>query len=246
MGHIDIGEVWGVGRRLAPELIAMGLHSALDLKRAPPKLIRRRHSVILERTVAELNGVACLEIEDLVARKGQIQSTRSFGRPVTALAELREAVSSYVIHAAERLRAQHCICNRVGVYVDTGKYHGDGERYRRSAEVPLTVTSDDTRRLIAAALHGLAQIYRPGVRYKKAGVSLGGLRPAAAPQGDLFSSYERQRSGRLMAALDAINRTWGMNTATFAGAGIAQPWRMQSARRSPRYTTRWAELPVVR
>lgn len=247
MGGVDIGEVWGVGRRLAPELAAMGLHSALDLKRAPPKLIRRRHSVILERTVAELNGVPCIGLEESAVREGQVIATRSFGRPVTALAELREAVSSYVIRAAERLRAQRCACSRVVVFIDTGKYlqHGS-ERYRRSAEVPLTVASDDTRRLIAAALHGLAQVYRPGLRYKKAGVCLGGLRPAAAAQGDLFSGYERQRSASLMAALDTINSTWGMNTATFAGAGITQPWRMLSARRSPRYTTRWNELPVAR
>ncbi len=249
MDSIDIGEVWGVGRRLAPELAAMGLHSALDLKRAPPKLMRRRHSVIIERTVAELNGVPCIGLEESALREGQVIATRSFGRPVTAMAELREAVSSYVIRAAERMRAQHCICSRISVYVDTGKYrggHGDGDRYRRSVEVPLTVASDDTRRLIAAAMHGLALIHRPGLRYKKAGVCLGGLRPAAAPQGDLFSGYERQRSTRLMATLDCINSTWGMNTASFAGAGIEQPWRMQSARRSPRYTTCWDELPVVR
>lgn len=246
MAGIDIGEVWGVGRRLAPELNAMGLHSALDLKRAPPKLIRKRHSVILERTVAELNGVPCIGVAESTVREGQVIATRSFGRPVTALAELREAVSSYVIRAAERLRAQACNCSRVSVLIDTGKYRQDGgERYRRSIEVPLTVASDDTRRLIAAALHGLSHIYKPGLRYKKAGVSLSGLRPAAAPQGDLFSGYERQRSAKLMATLDAINKTWGMNTATFAGAGITQPWRMQSARRSPRYTTRWEELPVV-
>ena len=246
MAGIDIGEVWGVGRRLAPELNAMGLHSALDLKRAPPKLIRKRHSVILERTVAELNGTPCIGVAESSVREGQVIATRSFGRPVTALAELREAVSSYVIRAAERLRAQACNCSRVSVFIDTGKYRQDGgERYRRSIEVPLTVASDDTRRLIAAALHGLEKIYKPGLRYKKAGVSLSGLRPAAAPQGDLFSGYERQRSAKLMATLDAINKTWGMNTATFAGAGITQPWRMQSARRSPRYTTRWEELPVV-
>lgn len=246
MAGIDIGEVWGVGRRLAPELNAMGLRSALDLKHAPPKLIRKRHSVILERTVAELNSVPCIGVEESTVREGQVIASRSFGRPVTTLAELREAVSSYVIRAAERLRAQACNCNRVSVFIDTGKYLQDGgERYNRSIEVPLTVASDDTRRLIAAALHGLGRLYKPGLRYKKAGVSLSGLRPAGSPQGDLFSGYERQRSARLMATLDAINKTWGMNTASFAGAGIAQPWRMQSARRSPRYTTRWEELPMV-
>ncbi|MCE3000985.1 MAG: Y-family DNA polymerase [Betaproteobacteria bacterium] len=245
MAGIDIGEVWGVGRRLAPQLNAMGLSSALDLKRAPPKLIRRRHNVILERTLAELNGVPCITLEETAVRKHQVTASRSFGRPVTTPLELREAVSSYVVRAAERMRAQQASCSRVGVFVDTGKFQGDGERYSCAVEVPLTVASDDTRRLIAAALHGLAQIYRPGYRYKKAGVSLEGLQPAAAPQGDLFSGYERQRSAKLMATLDAINRTWGMNTATFAGAGIAQSWRMQSARRTPRYTTRWEELPVV-
>ncbi len=245
MDGIDIGEVWGIGRRLAPKLNAMGLHSALDLKRAPPKLVRRRHGVVLERTVAELNGMPCITLEETTARKHQVTASRSFGRPVTALAELREAVSSYVIRAAERLRAQHGSCSRVGVFVDSGEYPGDGQRYSSSVDVPLTVASNDTRRLIAAALHGLDRIYRPGVRYKKAGISLCGLRPAAAPQGDLFQSCDRQRSGRLMAAIDRINNTWGMNTASFAGAGTAQPWRMQAARRSPRYTTRWQELPVV-
>jgi DNA polymerase V len=245
MAGIDIGEVWGVGRRLAPDLNAMGLSSALDLKRAPPKLIRRRYNVVLERTVAELNGVPCITLEETAERKHQVTASRSFGRPVTTLQELREAVSSYVVRAAERMRAQHSSCTRVGVFIDTGKFQDDGGRYSRVIEVPLTVASNDTRRLIAAALHGLDRIYRPGPRYKKAGISLNGLRPAAAPQGDLFSGYERQRSAKLMATLDAINRTWGMNTATFAGAGIAQSWRMQSARRTPRYTTRWEELPVV-
>jgi DNA polymerase V len=245
MADIDIGEVWGVGRRLAPDLQSIGLASALDLKHAPPKLIRRRHSVILERTVAELNGTACSALEETAARKHQVTASRSFGRPVATLPELREAVSSYVTRAAERMRAQQASCSRVGVFVDTGKFGGDGERYSSAIEIPLTVASDDTRRLIAAALHGLALIYRPGRHYRKAGISLNGLCPTSAPQGDLFSGYERQRSARLMATLDRINLTWGTNTARFAGAGILQPWRMQSARRSPRYTTRWTELPCA-
>jgi DNA polymerase V len=245
MGGLDVAEVWGVGRRLAPRLRQLGIHSALDLQRAPAKRIRSHFGVVLERTVAELNGTPCIELEASAVRRGQIAASRSFGRPVTELAELREAVASYAIRAAERLRTQHSACAQVGVYIETARFRDSAQRYDASTAVPLTVASDDSRRISAAALFGLERIWRPGYRYKKAGVWLGGLQPAAVPQADLFPGYERPRSARLMAAMDRINRTYGMNTATFAGAGIRQPWRMQSARRSPRYTTAWDELAVV-
>lgn len=245
MATLDVGEVWGIGRRLAPRLQAMDIHSALDLCNASPKRLRRRFSVILERTVAELNGASCISTQQNTVRKNQVVASRSFGRPVTGIAELREAVTSYVIRAAERLRAQHSTCTRVGVWLDSGKHAGNG-RYHPSQVITLTVASDDTRRLIAAARFVLERIYRESILYKKAGVWLDGLQPAALLQGDLFSGYERQRSTRLMAAMDVINNTYGMHTASFAGAGIRQPWRMQMARLSPRYTTRWDEIAVVR
>lgn len=245
MGGLDVAEVWGVGRRLAPRLREMGIRSALDLQLASAKRIRSRFGVVLERTVAELNGEPCIELEVSAVRRGQIAVSRSFGRPVTALAELREAVTSYAIRAAERLRAQRSACAEVGTYIETAGFRDPAQRYDASTAVPLTVASDDSRRISAAALSGLERIWQPGYRYKKAGVWLDGLQPAAAPQADLFPDYERPRSARLMAAMDSINRAYGMNTATFAGAGIRQPWRMQSARRSPRYTTNWDELAVV-
>ncbi|MGA0113987.1 MAG: Y-family DNA polymerase [Burkholderiales bacterium] len=245
MGVLDVSEIWGVGRRLAPRLRELGIRSALDLQRAPAKRIRGHFGVVLERTVAELNGVPCIELEASAVRRGQIAASRSFGRPVTELAELREAVASYAIRAAERLRAQNSLCAEVGVYVETGQFGDAAKRHNVSSAVSLTVASDDTRRISAAALFGLERIWRPGYRYKKTGIWLGRLRSAGNIQADLFSGYERPRSRRLMMAMDRINRIYGMNTATFAGAGIRQPWRMQSARRSPRYTTAWDELAVV-
>lgn len=245
MAHLDVAEVWGIGRRLAPRLRDMDIRSVLDLRLAPAKQIRRRFSVTLERTVAELNGLPCIELETSAVRRGQIAASRSFGRPVTALDEMREAVASYAIRASERLRAQHSLCKEVGVYVETGRFVDIAERYNASSAVPLTVASDDTRRISAAALFVLERLWRPGYRYKKAGIWLGGLRPAHAIQADLFAGYERTRSTQLMTAMDAINRNYGMRTATFASSGIRQPWRMQSARLSPRYTTSWEELAVV-
>lgn len=242
MATLDAGEVWGVGRRLALQLQDLGIRTALDLRRANAALMRRRFSVVMERTVAELNGESCLELEDVTTPKAHIQATRSFGRPVTAIGELREAVMSYVIRAAERLRQQHSACAQVSVFLHTGKYRRGASGYSPAMLVPLAVPSDDTRRIAAAALHGLERIYRPGYRYKKAGVMLTGLQPAVSVQADLFCGYARPRATRLMAAMDAINKAYGMNTATFAGAGIEQPWRMQSMHRSPCYTTSWHDL----
>lgn len=246
LGELDVGEVWGVGRRLAARLQPLGIRTVRDLQCAPPAQVRRHCGVVLERTVAELNGESCLELEEVAARKAQVIASRSFGRPVTTLDELREAVLSYVMRAAERLRSQHSACTGVTVFMHTGLYRPGRPHYSPAVQVPLSVATDDTRRLGAAAQYGLERIYRPGYRYKKAGVMLTGLQPATVLQADLFSGYERPRATRLMAAMDAINKAYGRDTATFAGSGLRQPWRMQSGHKSPRYTTCWQELAIVR
>lgn len=245
MNTLDAGEIWGIGRRLSPQLQAMGIRTVLDMKRANAAQLRKRFSVVLQRTVAELNGESCINLDDVAERKAQILASRSFGRPVTALQELREAASSHIIRAAERLRAQHSSCAQVTVFMHTNRFRSDDAQYNPAILVRLTVATDDTRRLIAAAMSGLESIYRPGFRYKKIGVMLTGLQPAHAVQEDLFCAAERPRATRLMSAMDRINRIYGMNTATFACAGISQPWRMQTAQKSPRYTTSWNELPQV-
>lgn len=246
MAQIDVSKVWGIGRKLVPQLVQRGINTALDLKSADAARMRKHYGITMERLIAELNGESCIEMEDINTSKAQIIATRSFGRPVTVISELREAVMSYVIRAAERLRAQHSVCTQVRVHIDTGKYHHDSSRYRPDISVPLAHASNDTRPLGAAALLGLERIYRSGLRYKKAGVTLIGLQPEIPAQANLFSdSAQPPRHSQLMAVMDSINRTYGMNTATFAGAGIEQPWRMQSARKSPRYTTAWDELAVA-
>lgn len=245
LAALEVGEVWGVGRRINAQLAEMGIETVLQLKQADPALIRRRFNVVMERTVAELNGRSCLDLEQIANRKEQILCSRSFGRPVTKLPELREAVLSYIVRAAERMRSQGSACSQVSVFIHTNFFKEGARQYSRTVTVPLSVASDDTRRLAAAAVHGLVRIYRDGYDYKKAGVMLTGLQPAAAVQDDLFSGYDRVRSGRLMGTLDNINRIYGMHTVSFAGAGIHKPWRMLTDNRTPRYTTRWDELAIA-
>ncbi len=246
MHGVEVGEVWGVGPRITKRLGAMGITSVLDLRNASPKEMRTHFGVVMERTCNELRGISCLELEDIAQPKKQIMSSRSFGAPVETLAELRESVASYLATAAEKLRRQNSAAGAVYVFLLTNRFKEDEPQYNAGITVPMPDASDDTLALTAAALKGLAAIYRPGYRYKKTGVMLTLLSDKAARQTTLFDDpVAREKSERLMATMDAINREFGRGMVRSGASGVVQRWAMRSENRSPRYTTRWDELPFV-
>lgn len=240
--RIDVGEVWGIGRQLTRQLGEIGIRSVEDLRVADAGVLGRRFSVVVERTVAELNGTRCIDLEEVAPNKQQIQSSRSFGSYVYELAPLKEAVASYIAIAAEKLRAQRSMAGMVQVYVRTNP-HKDAPQYQRGLTVPLPEATDDTLRLTRAALWGLKRIYRPGYAYQKAGVALINLTDAATAQRDLFSAGKD--NAKLMAVMDRINGIWGRGTLRSAAEGIEKGWKMKRERVSPGYTTHWEQVPVV-
>lgn len=247
LARIEVGEVWGIGRKLAPQLNAMGIQSVLDLKRADTATIRSRFSVVLEKTIRELNGTVCIDLEEAPPPKQQIVSSRSFGMPITDLQSLAESVTLYMSRAAEKLRRQQSCAGSVHVFIRTSPFKPDEAYYANSLTIPLPSPTDDTVKLVRAVLWGLRRIYKPGYRYQKAGVMLSELVPLDQCQGDLFAQTpQTTRSARLMAAMDSINRSMGRQTVKLAAEGFRQPWKMKQGNRSPGYTTRWAELPVIR
>ena len=243
--RIAVGEVWGIGPRLAPKLEQLGIRSVRALQRADPATLRRRFSVVLEKTVRELNGRVCIALEEVVPARRQIVCSRSFGRRVTELQELKEAVARYTSRAAERLRQQGSHAEAVHVFIRTGAFVEGEPSYGNGLTLPVSPPENDTRRLVRAALCGLARIYRPGYRYRKAGAMLFVLPSDQGVQGDLFHAPETARSAALMQTLDRINRRMGSGTVRLGIEGFAQGWRMRRRRMSPGYTTRWAELPIV-
>jgi DNA polymerase V len=246
MSSIEVGEVWGVGGRIARRLEVMGIHTVLDLRNASPKEMRRHFGVVMERTCNELRGISCLALDDIAQPKQQIMSSRSFGRPVETIEELREALASYLSRAAEKLRKQQSVSAAVYVFIQTNRFNKD-EQYNAGLTVPMPEPTDDTLTLTAAALAGLEVIYRSGYRYKKAGVMLTLLSDKQARQVSIFDNMAvTQKSTRLMCALDMINRDYGHGTVRSGVSGFAQHWAMRNENRSPRYTTRWDELPIVR
>jgi len=241
---IDVGEVWGVGHRGTPRLKALGLDNVKALRDADPKWLRREFSVVLERTVAELNGTPCIGLEEEAPAKQQIMSSRAFGAYVYDLAGLEEAVATYVGRAAEKLRRQGSRAGAVQVYVRTNPFKEDHPQYQRGLTIPLPEPADDTRLLARAALMGLRRLYKPGYAYQKAGVMLLDLSDAGHTQDALFETDRGKPA--LMRAMDRVNAQWGRGTLRLAAEGVRQGWRMRRGMMSPCYTTRWAELPVVR
>jgi DNA polymerase V len=240
---IEVGEVWGVGRQLTRKLGDMGITTVEDLRMADAKTLRERFSVVLERTVAELNGTACIVIEHDVPNKQQIMSSRSFGQYVYDLAPLKEAVASYIAIAAEKLRGQGSLAGMVQVYIRTNPHKESAPQYQRGLTIPLPEATDDTLRLTRAALWGLKRIYRSGFAYQKAGVALIDLTDATNRQMSLFLSA--RDNPRLMQVMDRVNAIWGRGTLCSAAEGIQKGWKMKRERMSPCYTTNWGQLPVV-
>lgn len=246
LAGIGVGEIWGVGPRIAARLQVMGIHTVLDLKRAPPKRIRAEFGVVTERTAAELNGECCLELEDVALFRQQIICSRSFGVLVSSLPGLEQAVAAYTSRAAEKLRSQHSIAGGIQVYIRTNPHRERDPQYQQAMLMPLPAPTDDTRLLCHAAMAGLRRIFRPGHAYQKAGVMLTGIIPALARPRTLFDDINaQQRAASLMSVMDRINQRMGSGTVQLLGEGLKKQWAMKRGNLSRRYTTEWAELPTV-
>ncbi len=244
--RIPVGDVWGVGRKITEKLLTMGIKTVEDLRTANPESIRSQFSIVLGRTVSELNGVPCIELEDAGTPRQQIMVSRSFGATVTALEDLSESVAEFAIRASEKLRQDGSVAASICVYIYTNPHREDEPQYQQSKIVPLSQPSDDTTKLLNAAIAGLKAIYRSGYHYKKTGVLLMGLQPKGSIQPTLFDDpVEQARSDNLMQVMDAINHKMGQGSVGIAASGIGQRWAMRRERKSPNYTTDWNELPIA-
>lgn len=222
----------------------MRIENALQLADSDIRFIRKHFSVVLERTVRELRGESCLELEEFTPLKQEIVCSRSFGERITDYEEMRQAICSYAARAAEKLRGEHQFCRYISTFVKTSPHSGE-PYYGNSAATRLMTPTQDTRDIIAAATRCLDAIWRDGHRYQKAGIMLGDFYSQGVAQLNLFDdNAPRADSDALMALMDKLNRQ-GRGTLYFAGQGIQQAWQMKREMLSPRYTTRWSDLPIV-
>jgi DNA polymerase V len=252
----EIGDVWGIGRRMSARLNEGGIRSVAQLLRADPTTLRRQFSVVLEKTLTELRGTVCMGLDDAPTARQQIMCSRSFGAPATELAGLVEVVSQFAARVAEKVRQQQAVAGAVQVFISTSPFRTHDRQHSPSVTMPLVRPTDDTRTLIAAAVRALRGMFRPGFNYVKAGVMLIDLQPKGREQGelDLFSAIDDAESGvrhdpsALMETVDALNRRFGRGSVSIGSASSQVGDGVHAGkreRRSPRYTTRLDEIPVA-
>ncbi len=251
-----VEDVWGVGRRQARRLWAEGICTALHMKNAEDIMLRRLLTVTGWRTALELRGVPCLGNETAPVARKTLMSTRSFARRIHDKAMLAQALSTFAVRAATRLRREGLVASGLGVHIRTarpGQAAAEERLYDQTAQCPLPMPTADSQLFIRTALEGLERIFLPGFAYAKAGVMLYGLERADAVQGSLLALAAGLESGgdgrrqSLMRSLDNINNRFGRDTVIFGAQGMGDaPWHMRQEHRSPRLTTCWDELPLAR
>lgn len=231
--------VWGIGPRRAAFLKQHAIESAYDFMRADASWVRRHMSVTGACIQLELRGVACLSADAVSETKKQICNSRSFGRPVTRLRDLREAVAWHASKCAAKARAQRTEATSMTVFL--GGNHSKSARGKHCT-IPLPHATADTLEIVCLAHEALARVYQPGESYHRAGVILGGFVGDEMRQPELFAALDDPDRQQLMRAMDTINGRFGQDTVRLLATGVERAWRARSADRSPGYTTRWSDL----
>ena len=242
--RIPVEEVWGVGRKLTQKLDRHGIQTVDDLRHAHVATLRAEFGVVMEKIQRELQELACIGLQDIQPDRQQIISSRSFGKMVTALPVLQDALSSFVANACAKLRAQNSHAAVIQVFLQTNRFRKDMPQYMPSMAVPLPYPTHDSLEVNRWASHLCERMFKPGYAYKKAGVMLSEISPVTHRQGDLLEPQTTSNS-RLMLAMDTLNQRYGRGTVKVSTQGAFKDWQMLQERKSPNYTTSWDELPVV-
>ena len=242
--RVPVTAIWGVARRSAARLADLNIRTAWDLASANPRNVRRRSSVCMERIIEELNGRPCMGLEELPPNKKQIYCTRSFGKKARELQPVLEAISLYAARVAEKLRAQKHLALTMHIFIHTSPFKPDFHSV--SDIVQLAYPTDDTRMITALARETVARLYSPGHAFLKAGIGLIEIVDRKYYQFDLLHQGQPEKSDRIMAVMDKINKSAGKGTLFLAAQGVSKPWYMRQQFTSPQYTTKWSDLPVIK
>lgn len=240
--RMDATDVWGIGSRLGKRLKLMAINTAWDLACQNPKAMRRMFSVVVERTVSELNGIACLSWDEVKQDKKEIYSTRSFGERVTDLTTLKSALVTHAAIVGRKLRRQQSLTKRVVIFAASSPH--EDEHYKKSLLYEFPIPTSDTSVIAKAVSAIIDDIYKPNTRFYRCGIGAIELESESFQQADMFSVSEDKP--KIMECLDAINKRYGVGTLSIGSEKLIQTWNMKRAFLSPHYTTRWSDIPIIK
>jgi len=245
--HIEVNDIWGVGRQLSKRLNRQGVKTAYDLAQLNTHIVRKQYNVLLMRSVMELNGCDCIGLDDY-APKQSIMSAKSFGSMQTELWALEQALSSYVARVCEKMRQQNSKASCIQVFVLSNRFRQDLPQYSNAVNYKLVHPTDDVRALTSIAKRCLKKIFREGIHYKKVGFGVLEMVDKAHQQLDLLHTVNEdllQKSNKIMSMIDGINKRFGKRSVHLLAEGFNRHWKLRAELQSPAYTTEWLELPMV-
>ncbi|HEO1810305.1 Y-family DNA polymerase [Acinetobacter baumannii] len=244
--QIDVSEVWGVGRKHSKKLQSMGINTVLDLACAEPREMQKKFSIVIARTIYELQGISCIEIEHTPPSKKQIVASRSFGGRVTELTDLKEAISMYAQDACKRLRDEGLLCGCMIAFVQSNPFDANVPFYNKSITGSFSEPTDCAIDFVKAATRMLNDIYKEGIKYKKCGVVLTCLEPKSGHTYDLLTDIKQiEKKECLMQAMDGIHSKFGKKKIGVGPCFVPnRNWSMSRDKLS-RNPFRWDELLTI-
>ena len=241
---VEVRDIWGVGKQLSKFYIKNGIYNAKQLKNASNTWIKKTKNVLSSRTAMELRGVPCIEIETKQAKRKSCCVSRSFGKKVEKLRELKESVTSYCLNAAEKIRSESLVCKSVTIFIRTSPFQNKGIFYSNSKTIDFPIATNNSIEIVKNALTGLDLIYKDGFKYQKAGIILSGLSDSEKGN-SLFKSTKDERIKNLMQSIDNTNYRYGRSTISLASAGINKKWSMRRQYSSKIDTADFYSLPKI-
>ena len=247
LSEIKINDVWGVGRQLTKFYIRNGINTAYDLKKMHNGWVKKNTNVFGSRTAMELRGYSCTSLEPYEEKRKNCCVSRSFGRKVTKLEELSEAITAHCLNAAEKIRIDNQTTKKITVFIRTSPFQKDKNYYANSKDIDLPIRTNDSINLVKQSLIALKCIYKKGHRYQKAGIIFSGLKDVNIYKKNLFSTINgEEKRAKLMKAIDYTNIKYGRNSLSIAQAGLKKRWNIKRQHSSKIDTACFDLLPTIK
>ena len=241
----DIADVWGVGRQLSKLYKKNGIDSAYKLKNISNTWVKKSTNVLGAKTVMELRGVSCIDLETKEIKRKSCCVSRSFGKKVESLEKLRESITTHCLNAAEKIRIDKQTTRSITVFIRTSPFDKNRKYYSNSVTIDLPVATSNSLELVKEAINGLKKIYKYGYFYQKAGIILSKLNESSEKEFNLLTPIMEKKSNTLMQAIDFTNAKYGRNAISVAQAGVKKSWKMRKEHSSNIDTASFAYLPRV-
>ncbi|MDB9744568.1 Y-family DNA polymerase [Pelagibacteraceae bacterium] len=240
-----ISDIWGVGKQLSKLYIKNGIDTAYKLKNISNTWVKKSTNVLGAKTVMELRGITCINLETQETKRKSCCVSRSFGKKVESLEKLQESITTHCLNAAEKIRNDNQITRSITIYIRTSPFDKNRKYYSNSITIDLPVATSNSLELVKTAINGLKKIYKYGYFYQKAGIILSKLRESSENEFNLLAPIMENKSRTLMKAIDYTNAKYGRNAISIAQAGINNSWKMRREHSSKIDTASFDSLPKI-